>query len=421
MVLILTLAACSVPGLWTYEKDGTGSDAASSNGFDAETAWTDQVLPAIQAKGVDAPALVAAIEKDSKAAAQEHGVVSAAGGSPTFAIKGSGKVTKVDADQPTGPVTVDIGGGKTVQIVTGPVILGTALRDISGHHIRRFHQPDRLPERGDRAEQQVQDRRHRHPRQEHADRQDPGVPRGVHIADADPDRDRADRAEGQRMTVPAALARRNCRPGRCHPVRREHQQELRRCPRPAGCHVLRAPGQGQCAGGRERRRQVDADEDPFRFGAADQRSDPARRTAGGVAQPAGRSAGRHRHHPSGTEPVPESVDRRKHVRRKGTAPGRRPVRRLRRRAPPGHRGDEAPWAGSPADHAGRRPADRPAATGGDRQGTAGGRQDSDHGRADVGPVQSRGRRVVLGDGRPAQGRRDHHLHLAQAGRIPPDR
>ena len=132
MVLILTLAACSVPGLWTYEKDGTGSDAASSNGFDAETAWTDQVLPAIQAKGVDAPALVSAIEKDSKAAAQEHGVVSAAGGSPTFAIKGSGKVTKVDADQPTGPVTVDIGGGKTVQIVTGPVILGTALRDISG-------------------------------------------------------------------------------------------------------------------------------------------------------------------------------------------------------------------------------------------------------------------------------------------------
>jgi predicted lipoprotein len=132
MLLVLMLTACSVPGLWTYEKDGSGSDAGSPKGFDADTAWTDQVLPAIQAKGVDAPELVAAIEKDSKAAAKEHGVVAAEGGSPTFAIKGSGKVTKVDADQPTGPVTVDIGGGKTVQIVTGPVILGTALRDISG-------------------------------------------------------------------------------------------------------------------------------------------------------------------------------------------------------------------------------------------------------------------------------------------------
>ena len=132
MVLILALTACSVPGLWTYEKDGAGSDAGGTAGFDVDKAWTDQVLPAIQTKGVDAPELLAAIEKDPKAAAQEHGVASAAGGSPTFAIKGSGKVTKVDADQPTGPVTVDIGDGKTVQIVTGPVILGTALRDISG-------------------------------------------------------------------------------------------------------------------------------------------------------------------------------------------------------------------------------------------------------------------------------------------------
>ena len=132
MLLILALAACSVPGLWTYEKDGTGTGGASTTGFDADTAWTDQVVPAIQTKGVDAPELVAAIEKDSKAAAKEHGVVAAEGGSPTFAIKGSGKVTKVDADQPTGPVTVDIGDGKTVQIITGPVILGTALRDISG-------------------------------------------------------------------------------------------------------------------------------------------------------------------------------------------------------------------------------------------------------------------------------------------------
>ena len=47
-----------------------------------------------------------------------------------------------------------------------------------------------------------------------------------------------------------------------------------------------------------------------------------------------------------------------------------------------------------------RPAHRPAATGRDRQSPAGGRQDPHHGRADLGPVQPRGRRSVLGDGRP---------------------
>jgi predicted lipoprotein len=131
VALIAALAACSVPGLWTYD-DGSTDAGSSATGFDADAAWNQQVLPAIAAKGVDAPELLAAIEKDSAAAAKEHGVVAAEGGSPTFAIKGSGKVTKVDTEQPTGPVTVDVGGGKTVQIVTGPVILGTALRDIAG-------------------------------------------------------------------------------------------------------------------------------------------------------------------------------------------------------------------------------------------------------------------------------------------------
>ena len=135
IVLIVALTSCSIPGLWTYQEDGTGA-AADSGEFDAAayaaTAWTDKVLPAVQAKAVDAAELLPAIVADPAAAATKYGVVSAGGGSPSFAIKGTGTVTKVDTAQPTGPVTVDVGGGKTVQIVTGPVVLGTALRDVAG-------------------------------------------------------------------------------------------------------------------------------------------------------------------------------------------------------------------------------------------------------------------------------------------------
>jgi predicted lipoprotein len=43
-------------------------------------------------------------------------------------------VTAVDATAPTGPVTVALAGdpGKTVTLVTGPVIAGTAIRDAVG-------------------------------------------------------------------------------------------------------------------------------------------------------------------------------------------------------------------------------------------------------------------------------------------------
>ena len=73
-------------------KDGSGRrrqrpDPATS----ADTAWTDKVLPAVETKAVDAPELLAAIEEDPAAAAEKYGVVAAAGGTPSFAIKGAGR------------------------------------------------------------------------------------------------------------------------------------------------------------------------------------------------------------------------------------------------------------------------------------------------------------------------------------------
>jgi predicted lipoprotein len=136
LTLSVTVAGCSAPGLWTFEGPGTSPTSGAAAQFNAATyvdgIWDSEVIPTISAKAVDAGTLLLAIDKDAAAATTQYGIPSATGGSPTFLIKGSGKVTKVDTSVPQGPVTVDLGGGQSVDIVTGPVITGTALRDAMG-------------------------------------------------------------------------------------------------------------------------------------------------------------------------------------------------------------------------------------------------------------------------------------------------
>jgi predicted lipoprotein len=135
-VLALT-TACSVPGLWTYQSSGQGSGSAGGNGaFDAASyvagIWDSKVVATISSKAVDAATLLPAIKKDPTAAAQQYGVASqATGGSPSFMIKGSGTVSKYDKANPNGPITVTV-GGQDIQVDTGPVLIGTALRDAVG-------------------------------------------------------------------------------------------------------------------------------------------------------------------------------------------------------------------------------------------------------------------------------------------------
>jgi predicted lipoprotein len=134
------LTGCSVPGLWTYQANG--QSGSNSGAFDAaqyvDGIWSSKVLPTVEQKAVDAATLLPVIKKDPAAAAQKYGIAaSATGGSPTFLVKGSGKVTKVDTADPTGPVTVSV-DGQDVQIVTGPVIIGTALRDAAGINFSDF-------------------------------------------------------------------------------------------------------------------------------------------------------------------------------------------------------------------------------------------------------------------------------------------
>ncbi|MFL6167589.1 MAG: DUF2291 family protein [Ornithinibacter sp.] len=134
------LAGCSrVPGVYTYVPAG-GQASAGAGGkaaFDKQTfvdgIWQSKVLPAVQADAVDATTLLPALAADQAAASKQYGSQAGTGSPYAFLVRGTGTVTEVDEQSPSHPVTVKVDGleGKdsTVQVVTGPVIAGTALRD----------------------------------------------------------------------------------------------------------------------------------------------------------------------------------------------------------------------------------------------------------------------------------------------------
>lgn len=138
-VAALTSACSHVPGVYTYvpASEATASGAAGSTAFDAEKyvdgIWQDKVLPTIDQQAVDAATLLPALASDQDGASKQYGNQAGTGSPYAFLTRGTGTVTKVDEDSPSHPVTIQVDGlkgdGSTVQVVTGPVIAGTALRD----------------------------------------------------------------------------------------------------------------------------------------------------------------------------------------------------------------------------------------------------------------------------------------------------
>jgi predicted lipoprotein len=139
-LLVALSSACShVPGVYTYVPAGeaTASGAAGGQAFDAKQyvdgIWKDKVLSTVDQQAVDATTLLPALASDQEAASKQYGSQAGTGSPYAFLVRGTGTVTKVDEDSPTHPVTVQVDGlkgdGSTVQVVTGPVIAGTALRD----------------------------------------------------------------------------------------------------------------------------------------------------------------------------------------------------------------------------------------------------------------------------------------------------
>ncbi len=135
-----SVAGCShVPGVYTYVPAGQekAPGAGGSAAFDAKTyvngIWDSKVLPTVQKDAVAASELLPALVAGQEAASKKYGNQAGTGSPYAFLVKGTGTVTGVDAEAPTHPLTVKVDGlnGKAadVQVVTGPVIAGTALRD----------------------------------------------------------------------------------------------------------------------------------------------------------------------------------------------------------------------------------------------------------------------------------------------------
>jgi predicted lipoprotein len=133
--LLTVVAACGrVPGVYTYESanqaksGGAPTDATSF----VNDSWQSKIVPAVHEKAVDITTVLAAIDKDPDAAGKQYGHQSGTGSPYAYMVKGSGTVTKVDTEAPTGPMTVELANKKTITIATGPVIAGTAVRDAVG-------------------------------------------------------------------------------------------------------------------------------------------------------------------------------------------------------------------------------------------------------------------------------------------------
>jgi predicted lipoprotein len=137
IAVALAVSACSkLPGIYVYEKDGqaAGASGATDPKTYVDDNWAQKIVPTVHDKAVDVTTVAAAIDQDPAAAGKQYGQQAGTGSPYAFMVKGTGTVTDVDTEAPTGPVTVEV-PGKTplkVTIATGPVIAGTALRDAVG-------------------------------------------------------------------------------------------------------------------------------------------------------------------------------------------------------------------------------------------------------------------------------------------------
>ena len=140
LAVTAALSGCArVPGVYTYvsseQAATTGPDGAAA--FDATAyvagIWQSKVLPTVEKDAVDATTLLPALAADQAGASEQYGTQAGTGSPYAFLVRGRGKVVKIDAESPSHPATLEVEGltGKvaTVQVVTGPAIAGTALRD----------------------------------------------------------------------------------------------------------------------------------------------------------------------------------------------------------------------------------------------------------------------------------------------------
>ena len=125
------LSGCKLVKTSTEDANGPSADPILSvveNSFDAE------LVPELVAKAIDLKALDTAMAEGLEVAGTRHGVrVGGAGGAWNFAVSGVGNVLEENRQSKAGIANIDIDGDGRADaaLQLGPVVKGTALRDVT--------------------------------------------------------------------------------------------------------------------------------------------------------------------------------------------------------------------------------------------------------------------------------------------------
>ncbi len=137
LTVCLTLPSCSP---WTVRPIDDSSDrgssgpAALSPAAYADSIWSSKLIPAVLGAAVDSRTLLNAIAESPEKAIELYARRQESG-QAYYAIKGQGRVLRVDTQSRFGLAYLDIppfDGRADLTIQIGPVMRGTSLRDCSG-------------------------------------------------------------------------------------------------------------------------------------------------------------------------------------------------------------------------------------------------------------------------------------------------
>jgi predicted lipoprotein len=122
---------------WTIRRIGDDSQTQSQHlapAAYAASVWSSKLLPAMLKSAVDARTLLAALSDSVDVAGQKYGHREGPG-AWYFVIRGSGAVLAVNAASRVRTIDVEIApldGKPDLSIEIGPVLRGTAVRDVTG-------------------------------------------------------------------------------------------------------------------------------------------------------------------------------------------------------------------------------------------------------------------------------------------------
>ncbi|SOC02460.1 DUF2291 family protein [Rhodobacter maris] len=133
----MALSGCKIVPNKAADETGPAADASGDAARIAillAESYTQKLVPRIAEKAQTVAALRAEIDADFAAASAAHGASGAGAGAPVnFALKDQGKVVaaKLDSRARTLDIDTDADGTADLAIQLGPVVRGSALRDVA--------------------------------------------------------------------------------------------------------------------------------------------------------------------------------------------------------------------------------------------------------------------------------------------------